>query len=68
MSKQKKRTYQSEMLGLQPLSMVLVHAENDRRNSALKPVQKPKAGLQKTGVKQEDLIKIIEYLKKDAQN
>jgi hypothetical protein len=32
MDDQKKRTYQFETVGLPPLKMVLVHAENDRQN------------------------------------
>ena len=68
MAEQKKRKYQSETLGTPALSMVLVHTENDRRNKALRPIQKPKFGLQRTDVKQEDLIRIIQHLKMDAQN
>jgi hypothetical protein len=64
MTERKKRTYQSDLLGLPPLRMVLVHAENDRRNAAPKAIQKPKAGLQKAGIEQGDLIKLVEYLKK----
>ncbi len=66
MTEKKKHTYQSDMLGLPPLRMVLVHADNDRRNAAPKTVQKPKARLQKAGIGHEDLIKLIEYLKKKA--
>jgi hypothetical protein len=64
MTKKKKRTYQSETLGLPPIRMVLVHAENDRKNAAPKTIQKPESRLQKAGIGQEDLIKLIEYLKK----
>jgi hypothetical protein len=46
--------------------MVLVQAENDRRNAASETVRKPKTRLQKAGVGQGDLIKLIEYLKKKA--
>ncbi len=63
----KKRTYQFEMLGMPPLRMVLVHAENDRRNAALRPIQKPKATSMPRS-KQEAVLKIIEHLKKDTQN
>jgi hypothetical protein len=65
-TEKKKHTYQSDMLGLPPLKMVLVHAENDRRNAALKAIQKPNVSLQKAGIGQEDLIRLIEYLKKKA--
>ena len=66
MTEKKKHTYQSDVLGLPPLRMVLVHAENDRRNEEPKAIQKPKTRLQKAGIGQEDLIKLIEYLKKKA--
>jgi len=66
MTEQKKRTYQSDTLGLPPLRMVLVHAENDRRNAAPTATQKPKTRLQKAGIGQEDLIRLIEHLKKKA--
>ena len=66
MTEKKKHTYQSDILGLPPLRMVLVQAENDRRNAASETVRKPKTRLQKAGVGQGDLIKLIEYLKKKA--
>jgi len=66
MTEKKKHTYQSDVLGLPPLRMVLVHAENDRRNAAPIATQKPKTRLQKAGIGQEDLIKLIEYLKEKA--
>ena len=66
MTENKKRTYPSDTLGLPPLKMVLVHAENDRRNAAPTATQKPKTRLQKAGIGQEDLIKLIEYLKEKA--
>ena len=62
MTEKKKRTYQSDMLGLPPLRMVLVHAENDRRNAALKPTQNPKAITPRS--EQEAVLRIIEHLKK----
>jgi hypothetical protein len=65
-TEKKKYTYQSDTLGLPPLKMVLVHAENDRRNAASTATQKPKTRLQKAGIGQEDLIKLIEYLKEKA--
>jgi hypothetical protein len=64
MTERKKCTCQSDLLGLPPLRMVLVHAENDRRNAAPKAIQKPKARFQKAGIGKEDLIKLVEYLKK----
>ncbi|MCJ7435918.1 MAG: hypothetical protein MUO77_20760 [Anaerolineales bacterium] len=62
MTERKKRTYQSDLLGLPPLRMVFVHAENDRRNAALKPTQKPKAVMLRS--EQETVLKLIEHLKK----
>ena len=62
----KKRTYHSDMLGLPPLKMVLVHAENDRRNAATRPIQKPRATSMPRS-KQEAVLKIIEHLKSKQQ-
>jgi hypothetical protein len=58
-----KRTYQAGTLGLPPLTMVLVHAENDRANAAMKQsVAKP--GYRRNRTQQEAVIKIIEHLTK----
>jgi hypothetical protein len=63
-----RRTYQavtasaslSAGLGLPPLKMVLVHAQNDRANAASKPISKSKTkGIRS---KEEAVIKIIEHL------
>lgn len=62
MTEQKKYTYQSDLLGLPPLKMVLVHAEDDRRKAALKPTQKTKAIPPRS--EQEAVLRIIEHLKK----
>jgi hypothetical protein len=61
MADEKKHTYQSEVLGMPPLKMVLVHAENDRKNTALKPRTKEKQNMPRS--QQEAVIKIIEHLK-----
>ena len=66
MTGRKKHTYQPDLLGLPPLRMVLVRAENDRRNAAPKTTQKPTTRFQKAGIGQEDLIRLIEHLKKKA--
>lgn len=66
-----KRTYQAEttsvslkaVLGMPPLKMVLVHAQNDRANAAMKTMTKSKS--KKTLSQQEAVIKIIEHLMKD---
>jgi|GEM_PF-993776 len=58
-----KRTYQAGTLGLPPLTMVLVHAENDRANAAMKqPAGKPRYRRNRT--QQEVVIRIIEHLTK----
>ena len=49
------------MLGLPPLKMVLVHAENDQRNAALEAAPQPNAVIQPS--EREAALKIIEYLK-----
>jgi hypothetical protein len=51
-----KRTYHAETLGLPPLKMVLVHAENDRANAAAKPRKK------KELTQEEAVMKLIEHL------
>jgi hypothetical protein len=61
-TEKKKRTYQSDTLGLPPLRMVLVHAENDRKNAALKPTQESKTITPRS--EQEAVLRIIEHLKK----
>ena len=61
-TKKKKHTYQSEILGLPPLKMILVHAENDRKNAAIAPLTPRK---DKTDLEKEDAVRrIIEHLKK----
>ena len=51
-----KRTYHAETLGLPPLKMVLVHAENERANAAAKPRRKREL------TQEEAVMKIIEHL------
>ena len=57
-----KRTYQAETLGLPPLKMVLVHAQNDRLNASAKPVTRTKSKIPRT--QEEVVMKIIEHLTK----
>ncbi len=65
-----KRTYQAEThstslrtgLGLPPLKMVLVHAENDRANAAAQPLTKSKS--KKALTQEEAVMKLIEHLTK----
>ena len=60
--KMTKRTYQAETLGLPPLKMVLVHAQNDRANAAAKSAIKTKS--KKSRTQEEVVMKIIEHLTK----
>jgi len=62
MTSKTKRTYHAETLGLPPLKMILVHAENDRANAALKLVNKTKSKTTRT--QEEAVMKIIEHLTK----
>jgi hypothetical protein len=65
MSDKKKRTYQAETLGLPPLQMVLVHAENERANAAAKPVSQPHRRKTKQEAETETVVlRIIDHLEK----
>ena len=59
------RRFESETLGLPPLKMVLVHAENDRANRTRKPLPKrlPKSKAERE--RQEAIIRLIESLEKE---
>jgi hypothetical protein len=59
-----KRTYPVETLALPPLKMVLVHAENERFNTA---AGLPRSGTptKKNRIRQEIVIRIIEHLTKE---
>ena len=63
MSEEKKQTYQSVILGLPEIKMVLVHAGNNAQNAEADPVfvDKNKARLDK----EQAVRKIIEHLKID---
>ncbi|HUH97467.1 MAG TPA: hypothetical protein VLZ89_08930 [Anaerolineales bacterium] len=61
MDSDQKRTYSSETLGLPPLKMVLVHAENDRQNEAAQAIlESPKAREKRE--KQKVIVKLIKHL------
>jgi hypothetical protein len=68
--KMTKRVYQAETasaslsagLGLPPLKMVLVHAQNDHLNATAKPIIRSKS--KKTRTQEEVVMKIIEHLTK----
>ena len=63
--KDTKRTFEAETLGLPPLRMVLVHAENDRLNRTrrLLPKRRPRTRLDRE--RRELIIRLIESLEKD---
>jgi hypothetical protein len=66
MSDKKKRTYQADTLGLPPLKMVLVHAENERAHTAaqsLSPTGHTRTKEEKPT--EEVVLRIIEHLEKD---
>lgn len=65
MSDDKKRTYQSDTLGLPPLQMVLVHADNDRANRTRKPLPKKQPRNKDEKERQEAIIRLIENLEKE---
>ena len=64
-----KRTYRAETLGLPPLKMVLVHAQNDRLNAAAITSPLGRSGAtprsKRPRTQQEVVIRIIEHLTKD---
>jgi hypothetical protein len=70
MSENEKRKFDTEIplvtlrtgLAEPPLSMVLVHAENERRNAAAGPVRRRKKS--ETG-NEETVMRIIEHLEKN---
>ena len=62
MSDEKKRTFESDTLGLPPLQMVLVHAENDRANRTRKPLPKHQPKDKDEMKRMEAIIRLIENL------
>lgn len=64
MSDEKKRTYPAETLGLPPLQMVLVHADNERANRTRKPLPKCKPRNKDEMKTMEAIIRLIENLEK----
>ncbi|MBI1792868.1 MAG: hypothetical protein HYR70_01580 [Chloroflexi bacterium] len=61
MPDEEKHTYQSATLGLPPLKMVLVQAENDRQNEAAKTILEKSEAIEKRR-KQKAITKLIEHL------
>ncbi len=64
MSDEEKRTYQSETLGMPPLKMVLVHAEDERRNAAAKPIRRPRKSKEQIE-KEKAILRLIERLNEE---
>ncbi len=63
--KKKKRIYQSETLGLPPLRMVLVNAENDRANRTRRPLPKQQPRSKEYKERMEAIIRLIESLESE---
>ncbi|MCL4528715.1 MAG: hypothetical protein M1282_04810 [Chloroflexi bacterium] len=61
MTDEEKKMYPSETLGLPPLKMVLVQAENDRQNEASQPILESPEAIEKRR-KQKAIAKLIEHL------
>ncbi len=61
MSDEEKRTYQSATLGLPPLKMVLVQADNDRQNAVAKVVLEAPEIVEKRKT-QKAIARLIEHL------
>ncbi len=64
MDEKKKRTYQSTTLGLPPLKMVLVHADNERQNEAAQTILESPEAKEKRE-KQKAIVKLIKHLNED---
>ncbi|MGE5248612.1 MAG: hypothetical protein ACM3QS_00225 [Bacteroidota bacterium] len=60
-----KRTYEFELLGLPPLRMVLVHADNERANRIRRPLPKRQPRTRAEQQRRELIIRLIEILEKE---
>ena len=61
MDDKKKRMYQSTTLGVPPLKMILVHADNDRQNESAQTIlESPEAKDKRE--KQKAITKLIKHL------
>ncbi|MGA7194109.1 MAG: hypothetical protein WBW94_10795 [Anaerolineales bacterium] len=61
MDDKKKRMYQSTTLGVPPLKMILVHADNDRQNASAQIIlESPEAKDKRE--KQKAITKLIKHL------
>jgi hypothetical protein len=66
MTDKKKRTYQAETLGLPPLKMVLVHAENERANAAAGPSSSaPRRKTKAHKETEEVVLRLIDYIENE---
>jgi len=63
----KPRTYEANVLGVPPLRMVLVHADNERANRTRRPLLKRQPRTQAERERQELIIRLIESLEKDQE-
>jgi hypothetical protein len=61
MDKEKKHTYQYDTLGLPPLKMVLVHAENERKNETAQTILESPEAKEKRE-RQQAIRKLIKHL------
>jgi hypothetical protein len=60
----KKRIYEAAALGVPPLKMVLVHADNDRANRTRRPLPRRRPRTRDEQLKLELIIRLIESLEK----
>jgi hypothetical protein len=60
----KKRTYEAVSLGMPPLKMVLVHADNERANRTRRPLPRRRPKTTDDRQKLELIIRLIESLEK----
>ena len=61
MDEEKKHKYQSDTLGLPPLKMVLVHAENERQNKTAQTILESPEAKEKRK-RQQAIRKLIRHL------
>lgn len=60
----KKRRYEASTMGLPPLKMVLVHADNERANRLRRPISRRRPRSMDERQKMELIIRLIESLEK----
>lgn len=64
-NKDTKRTFEAETLGVPPLRMVLVHAENERLNRTRRTLPRRKPSTRLARERRELIIRLIEILEKE---